>query len=137
MPDFFIPLDTNRVSEYYSRMTRRGVLNHFGIEYTNQHRQHLSKSYPDLESFMSGFRVDQELLEDLHAYAAEQDITPGDEEQSSEAVDFIQNQLKALIARNLFDFSAFTQIVMQRDPAFLKAIEVIEDGTFDRMQIHY
>ncbi len=137
MPDFFIPLDTNRVSEYYSRMMRRGIMNTFGIEYTNLHRQRLSEQYPDLESFIEGFVVDEALLEELHEYAADRDIEPGEEEESAEAVDYIMNQLKALVARNLFDFSAFTQIIMQQDPAFLKAIEIIEDGTFDQMRIRY
>ncbi len=137
MPDYFIPIDTNMVSEFYSRLLRRGILNNFGIEYTNRHRSSLNERFPDVESFIDGFSVDSAIMDEMYSYANEQGITDEGEEQSEEVVEFMQNQVKALIARNLFDISAFTQVVMQMDNAFLKAVELIEDDTFEKLNIHY
>ncbi len=137
MPDFFIPLDTNRVSEFFSRLLRRGTLNSFGIEYTNRHRGDLSEDYPDVDTFIRNFSVDEALMEELYRYAANRDLTPEDEEQTEEAVSYMKNQLKGLIARNLFDFAAYTQVIMQINDSYKKAITIIEDDTFDRLNIRY
>ncbi len=136
MPDFFIPLDTARVSDFYSRMLRRGILNNFGIEYTNRHREHLMDTYPDIESFIEHFETDQALMDELIAYAADNDLEP-DEEIEPKAENHIKHQVKALIARNLFDFAAYTRVAMQNDDAFIRAIEIIENGTFDKLNINY
>jgi carboxyl-terminal processing protease len=136
MPDFFIPLDTTRVSEFYSRLARRGIMNNFGIEYTNRHRVSLSDQYPDIETFIEKFDVAQELFDELIAYAAENDLLPDDDDLEN-STDVMKNQLKGLIARNLFDSSAYTQVMIRNDDAFLKAIEIIEDDTFDRMNIRH
>ncbi|MDR4987332.1 MAG: S41 family peptidase [Bacteroidales bacterium] len=133
MPDFFIPLDTNRVSDFFARMQRRGILNNFGIEYTNRNRTTLAQEYPDVDHFLAAFNVDDALLQKLYDYAAAHDLYP--EEETEESLLVLKNQLKALIARNLFDFSAFTQVFMQLDDAYLKAIELIEGDTFEQMSL--
>ncbi len=137
MPDFFIPLDTNRVSDFYSRLLRRGTLNNFGIEYTNRNRTALSGNYPDMQAYLENFQVDEALMDEMYAYAKEQGLTPGDEEQKEDAVLYMKNQLKGLIARNLFDFAAYIQVVMQFDEAYQKAMRIIEDDTFNEFNIRY
>ncbi len=137
MPDYFIPLDTNMVSEFYSRLLRRGILNNFGIEYTNRNRAALSEEFPDVDSFIDGFSVDSELMGEMYSYAEKQGITDEDEEQSDAVEQFMKNQVKALIARNLFDISAYTQVVMQIDNAYVKAVELIEGDTFNELSIQY
>ncbi len=136
MPDFFIPLDTNRVSDFYSRLVRRGIMNNFGIEYTNRHRVNMSEKFADVNDFIKHFVVDQELIDELINYAADSDLTPDDDE-IEEIYDIMKNQLKGLIARNLFDFAAYTQVVIQNDEAYQKAIELIEDDTFDQLNIQF
>ncbi len=136
MPDFFIPIDTNRVSDYYGRLIRRGIMNSFGINYTNDNREAFSQKYPDVETFIAEFEVDDELLEKLYNYAASQDVKR-DTDEADASEKFMKNQLKGLIARNLFDFSALIQVSLKLDEAYLKAIEILEDDTFDRLNIHH
>lgn len=136
MPDFFIPLDTTRVSDFYSRLLRRGVINTFGIEYTNQNRERLLRRYPDADTFIREFTVGQDLMDELFAYAKKQDIVP--ENDGPDASDkYMRIQVKGHLARNLYDFAAFVQVSMQMDDAYLKAIEIIEDDTFNKLSIHY
>ncbi len=138
MPDFFIPLDTTEVSPYYSRLLRRGILNNFGIEFTNRNRQALQNQYPTVDNFIAQFHVDDKLLEELYAYAAENGLERSEEiAEEAESLVYMRNQLKGLIARNLFDFAAFTRVIMLQDQAFLKAIEIIQDDTFDQLNIKY
>ncbi len=136
MPDVFIPLDTTRVSNFYSRLVRGGVLNNFGIEYTNQRRQELMKQFPDISSFISNFQVSEELLQQLYDYAAKQGISPQSESLET-TLPYLSLQLKGLIARNLFDFSAYIQVVSELDHAYKKAITLIQSNIFDELNIKY
>ncbi|TVQ14276.1 MAG: S41 family peptidase [Bacteroidetes bacterium] len=136
MPDFFIPLDTNRVSNYYSKLLRSGAINTFSIEYANENRTTLTGRFPSIERYMEGFEVDDNLLNKLYDHAENQGIER-EEDVEKMKDEYLSLQLKALIARNLWDFSAFIQMRMQMDEAYLRAIQIIEDDTFDRLNVKY
>ncbi len=135
MPDFYIPLDTTSVSDYYGKLLRSGAINTFSIEYTNENRKQLSSKYDNVDEFMQDFQITDDIMEKLQEHAHNQGIEKenGDKDDSKD----IRIQLKSLIARSLWDFSAFIQLRMQDDEAYLKAIEIIENGTFDEMNIKY
>lgn len=136
MPDFYIPLDTTRVSDYYSKLLRKGLLNQFAIEYANNNRLSLSTTYPTLEDYIANFQTDDTFMKAFFDYA-EKNGVPKESNEPDESDIYMKNQLKALLARNLWDFSAYVQISMQMDEAYKKAVEIIRDGTFDRMKIQY
>ncbi len=135
-PDFFIPLDTTRVSEYYSRLLRSGAINTFSIEYANENRAQLLNRYTNVENYNQNFQVTSDLLEKLYAHAEGQGIERMENKEDMRD-EFLDLQLKALIARNLWDFSAFIQIRMQQDEAFLRAIEIMQDNTFEELNIKF
>lgn len=136
MPDFFIPLDTNRVSSYYSKLWRSGAINTFSIEYANENRNRLLRNYSDVNAFINHFEVDDNLLNRLYAYAENQGIKR-EEDEKNVRDEFMEIQLKALIARSLWDFGASIQVRMQSDEAYLRAIEIMQDNTFESMNIRY
>jgi carboxyl-terminal processing protease len=136
MPDIFIPLDTNRVSEYYSSLLRKGILNSFSIEYANENRSKLSGDYPNFAIFAKNFDVNDDLLRKFENYAKNKGIEKSDD-QPDTSESYLKNQLKALIARNLWDFAAYVQISMQNDNAYQKAVEIIQDDTFKKLNIEF
>jgi carboxyl-terminal processing protease len=136
MPDVFIPIDTTRVSNFYSRLVRRGVINTFGIEFTNDRRLELAQQYPDENAFVRNFVVTDTLVKDLFDFAEKQGVTP-DEEDLGNTMPYLKIQLKGLIARNLFDFSAYIQVASEMDDAYQKAIKLIQSDIFDEMKIQY
>jgi len=135
MPDFFIPIDTAQVSDYYASLVRSGTLNNFAIEYTNENRQTLTRSFPNVQKFISGFTVENDLLSKLDAYARRNNLVP--EVQTAEQTELLMTQLKGLIARNLFDFSAYIQVIASTDESLKKAINLIQGNAFDSMSIRY
>jgi len=135
MPDFFIPIDTTEVSDYYASLVRSGTLNNFAIEYTNENRQTLTRSFPNVQRFISGFTVENELLSKLDAYARRNNLVP--EVQTAEQTELLRTQLKGLVARNLFDFGAYIQVVASTDESLKKAISLIQGNAFDSMSIRY
>ncbi|NLF41130.1 MAG: S41 family peptidase, partial [Bacteroidales bacterium] len=70
MPDFYIPLDTTRISDFYSQLLRKGLLNQFSFEYANKNREQLNNTYPDLNIFIKQFDVDDAFMNEFFAYAA-------------------------------------------------------------------
>ncbi len=136
MPDFFIPLDTNRVSDYFSKLQRSGALNSFGFEYTNSNREKLSEEYPDLQSFIDDFVVDDKVMKELEEYAKAYNVEIDPEKKEKQDI-YLENQIKAHIARNLWDFSAYIQISVQLDESFKRAIELMQDDTFSELSIKY
>jgi carboxyl-terminal processing protease len=49
----------------------------------------------------------------------------------------IQLRTKALIARNLYDSEAFYVLINDLNPALKKAIQVLQDGSFEKMKLAY
>jgi carboxyl-terminal processing protease len=86
----------------------------------------LTEKYPTLESFKSGFSVDPAMIGDFKALA-DKDSIKFDEAGWKSSELLINTQIKALIARNLWDISAFYEVMAPIDEEFIKAVNVLED----------
>ena len=126
MPDVFIPWDSTMFSNYYVELRRKGVLNNYSLEYVEENRASLNEKYPTLASFKSDFNVDAAMISDFKALA-EKDSIRFDEKGWKAAEILINTQIKALIARNLWDISAFYEVMAPIDEEFLKAVSILED----------
>ena len=42
----------------------------------------------------------------------------------------IESQIKALVARNLFDFQSYFQVMTSIDDGFLRAVDVLENSRY-------
>lgn len=134
LPDIFIKLDTSFVSDFYDDVVGQGVLNQFAISWTNKHRDGLYKEFPDARAFAEGYTLTAEAWQDFIDYAAAEGIDY-DPEQAAPSLDRLRWFVKAMIARNLWDIEAYFMVVNQHDPGFQRAVEVMEDGTFEEMKI--
>lgn len=135
MPDVFVAIDTTLSSDYFGQLVRKGILNTFALSYVDDHRDDLSRKYAGAEQFRSMFTVDQLLLDALDAQARTEGVAsdPNGMERSKE---LIALRLKALIARDLWDTSAYWQVINANNPvdrSFQRALEVLNDDTFQRL----
>jgi len=124
MPDYFVPLDTTYNSVYYNRLYSRGIINFFTLSYVDDHRQELQVKYPTFQSFLDGFTITDHILEDMIAYATEEDLAYN-EEDFNISREHIRLVLKAYIARDIWNSSEFYQVFNTSNPSVLKAIEVL------------
>lgn len=126
MPDIFIPIDTSNYSEYHRDIVRKGILNRFILTYVDNHRQSLKESYPNFEKFKTTFLVDDKMLKELTDFAEKEKVEfkEGEFEKSKALMGI---QVKALIARDLWDSSEYYEIMNVENEALQKAIEVIND----------
>ncbi len=120
MPDYFIPADTMGYSAYYSKVTQKGLVYQFALDYADSNRKELSKlkSAGDFETY---FRK-MDILNLFVAYAEKKDVKTNykDLKTSSKIID---NQVKAYIARNIIGEEGFYPIIKNIDNTLLEAIE--------------
>lgn len=124
MPDIFIPLETGEHTVFFNQVANRGILYRFAFDYSDRNRSALSR-YGDARMFVSEFRVGPALYEEFISFAREQGVRPGPGDHSASEA-FIRNHLKAYIGRNLFGNEAFFPTRHAVDPAFKKAMEVLQ-----------
>ena len=125
MPDFFVPIDTSFLSDYHNKLINRGILNFFTLNYVDDNRSELFNKYPDIETFLNNFQVDEDMLADLISYAAKEDV-PLNEEEFGISKERIRLIVKAFLARDLWDTSGFYEVLNTSSPSVLKAREVLE-----------
>ena len=136
MPDVFIPLDTTMTSIYFGKVNRKGLLNEYVLTYMDSHRKELMEQYSDVPSFKKGFNAETEILNDFIEFAEKNDVEKN-EEQISTSKRLLTVRLKALIARNLWDTSAFFEVANELNDSYLKAIEEINSNTFKKEKLVY
>lgn len=133
IPDVFVPVDTTGTSNYFSQLVRKGIMNRFALEYVNDNRKKLAKSYPNFESFKSQFDIDK-ATEKLIKYAEKEELE-FDEEGFNEAENTIKIRLKAQIAQNIWETSHFYEIINELNNTVKKGVEILKNGDYEKVEL--
>jgi carboxyl-terminal processing protease len=135
LPDVFVPLDTTASSDLNSDLIRKGVMNSFAITYTNKQRKKLLKEFGDVGAYVDGFDIDMAVTE-LKEYAAREDEEiDWSEEEFNTSRKMIEGRLKALIARNLWDYSAYYEVFNPYWGTYIKAIEILKENDYNEFKL--
>ncbi len=132
MPDFFVPIDTTRYTGYHRNLVAQGVIIHSTTRYIEQHREELKKKYKNFESFQKKFEIDDAFMTDVRTLADKEKIK-FDEAQYTRSLPLIKAQLKALIARDLWDMSEYYQIMNTTNESVQQALRVLNEGTYEKV----
>jgi len=126
MPDIFVPLDTTRYTRLYRELTARSYINNACLHYMDEHRKQLSKQYKSFDDFCATFTMPQDVLDDILTDAAKKDsLQARDDDELQRTLQNMRHVLKGLVARDLWDYSEYFQIIYADDPVVAKAIEVL------------
>jgi carboxyl-terminal processing protease len=134
MPDLFVPLDTSSSSIFYTDLLRKNVFNDFILTYTDNNRSELRTKYPDIATFRKTFTVEDKFFKDFLA-AADKAGVKKDEAGLKTSESLIRIQLKALLARNLWDTDAYFQVINEINNSLKKAVQAIQDNTFEKLKV--
>ena len=126
MPDHFVPLDTMRYSKYHRELAAKGVIIQQNLRYVDSHRKKLLKTYPDFETFNKHFEVPQELINNIIRDGLTKNIKPQNDEEREKTMPMLKLQLKALIARDLWDMTEYYSVMNEGSEIVQKAIELLE-----------
>lgn len=136
MPDVFVPLDTLEYSQFYKDLSRSGVINTFALNFANDNREMITNEYEDAKAFKDGFKTDEEFMNQFFGYAVKEDTSLTFVSEDYEvSKDLLQVRLKAMIAQNVWDYSAFYQIYNVKNEIFMKAYEILSQGKYDEMDL--
>ncbi|MCQ2305699.1 MAG: S41 family peptidase [Bacteroidales bacterium] len=126
MPDIFIPIDTSFNSKLYTNLVRKGALNRFTTDYALQHRDEMLKKYADFAQFNKEFTVGDDLIAGLKK-AGEDNKVEWNDEEFARSEKFIRLQVKALIARNVYEMQQYYEVMLAEDNGVQKAIEILSN----------
>jgi carboxyl-terminal processing protease len=130
MPDHFVPLDTLSYTKYHRELTAKGVIVNTNLTIIDRYRNELKEKYPTFEKYNKSFEVDSTLLDILLAEAEKMGVK-FDEELYAASLPLIKVQLKALIARDLWEMNHFYEIFNTTDDTVMKGLEIIQSKDFE------
>lgn len=125
MPDEFVPLDTMIYTKYHRQLAAAAIIVNADLKYMDENRKKLKARYPDFEKYRTSYDVPQSLIDEIFKKGEEKKIKPKDADELNRTVPYLKMQLKALIARDLWDMSEYFQIINTTSETVKKALEVL------------
>lgn len=125
MPDVFVPLDTTQYTRLHRQLAAKSIVMNANLKYVDNHRKQLHKQYPTFDSYLSGFEVPQTLVDEILAEGKKQKVEPKDEAELRQTLPYLKAQLKALVARDLWDMSEYFQIINEQNHVVQQALKVL------------
>lgn len=132
MPDYFVPVDTTLFTKYHRDLRNKGVIINTTIKYIDGNRNRLMSEYRNFENFKNNYTVGDDLLSNLRE-AAEKASIPFNEQEYAISLPLIRTQLKALIARDLWDMGEYYQIINSVNESVQRALRILNSGEYEKI----
>ncbi|WP_300693273.1 S41 family peptidase [uncultured Bacteroides sp.] len=130
MPDYFVPIDTTQYTDYHRNLVAKGIIIKATTKYIENHRKELQEKYKKFEAFNSKFNIGEPILADIRA-AAEKEKVEFNEEQYNKSLPLIKTQLKALIARDLWDMNEYYQVMNATNNSVQQALRILNEKIYE------
>ena len=125
MPDYYVPLDTTLYTKYHRELAAKSIVIQQNLRYVDNHRKELQSGWTDFADFKARYEVSQSLVDTIIAEGEKQGIKPRDEAEREKTLPYLRLQLKALIARDLWDMSEYFSVFNEQSAMVKKALEVM------------
>ena len=126
MPDYFVPVDTTLFTKYHSSLSNKGVLLKVHFQLIDAHRDEWMSTYADYADFSQKFELSEQMMQQLIEEGKKEGIAY-DEEQFQKSEPLIKLQLKALIARDLWDMNEYYHTINVVNESVNKAVELLTE----------
>ncbi|MBR6264203.1 MAG: S41 family peptidase [Prevotella sp.] len=125
MPDVFVPLDTVKFTKFHRQLSAKSYIINANMRYIDENRKALKKKYKDFEDFNTNFEVPASLVNSIIEKAETDKLKPKDDEELNTTLPYLRTQLKALIARDLWDMNEYYKVFNETNDIIKKGIEVL------------
>ena len=119
MPDVFIPIDTTSYHPSLSMAIRKDLIRQFAFKYTNENRSQLEQQ--SVEGYVAFFDLPANVINDLSTFCQQNEVLMPIDEFTTYDVRIIKTQLKAYIARGIWNDEGFFPTIHKIDLTFQKA----------------
>ena len=126
MPDYFVGLDTTRYTKFHRELAAKSVVIQKNLRYIDKNRKALKKQYPDFQTFKANFEIPQSLIDTIIKEGEKLKIKPQDSAELEKTIPYLKLQLKALVARDLWDMSEYFSIFNEDSDVVKKALELLQ-----------
>ena len=126
MPDYFVPLDTAKFTSFHRQLAAKSIIINENLKYVDQHRKQLRKKYASYEQFYQSYEVPQTFIDAVIKAGEEAKVKPKDEAELQRTLPMLKNQLKALVARDLWGMNEYFRIMNETNDIVLKAVELMK-----------
>ena len=127
MPDYFVPLDTLAYTKFHRELSAKSYIINANLKYVDANRKALKKQWTSFEDFRRDFVFPKEEIDKMIADAAKDKVVPKDDAELQKSIPKLSMQLKALVARDLWDMSEYFAIINEDSEIVRKAVEVIKN----------
>lgn len=127
MPDYFVPLDTTRYTKFHRELSAKSVVLNANLRYVDAHRKELKKAYPSFDKFKAEFEIPKSVIDGIIAEGEKKGVKPKDDEELEKTIPYLSLQLKALVARDLWDMTEYYSIFNESSDIVKKGLELLEN----------
>lgn len=151
MPDVYVPLDTTQYTRFHRELAAKSCIIQATLKYLDTHRKEIIKEYnvadyrkqlqrklankqydanaivynEGFERFMKNFKATPELFNILLARAKEAKIEYTDKDVEDSRM-MLEIQLKALLARDIWDMTEYYRIINPTNPIFVEGLKTLK-----------
>lgn len=122
-PDIFVAADTTGGSEYLFQLRMNDIFREFAFNYVDT-RPNISEKYPNAESFVAEFSVDQDIVKNFQNFASDKGVA-FDEKGFQTSQVIIENYIKAFIGSRMYSDDAFFPVFHQLDNVVQEAVRLV------------
>ena len=124
MPDYFVPLDTTKYTKYHRLLAAKNIIMNAYLKYVDANRTTLKGLYKSFDTFNKNYVVPQSLLDTIIAEGKKEKVEPKDKAELTATMPYIKVQLKALVARDLWDMNEYYRIWNEQSDIVNKTIKL-------------
>ncbi len=125
MPDYYIPLDTTIYTKFHRELAAKSIVIQSNLRFVDNHRKELKQRWTDFADYKQNFEIPQSLVDEILAEGEKQNIKPKDDAELQKTMPYLRLQMKALIARDLWEMSEYFSVFNESSEIVKKALEVI------------
>ena len=123
MPDIFVPRDTSYLSQFYTTVAARSLLQDFVNDYMDVRREQMHSKYSSWEELVADPAVDA-VFDEFLEYVKGRGVQPSKEDVDKSAGE-IKLAMKALMSRAIWDDNVYYHVINSGNADYKAALEEV------------
>lgn len=128
MPDCFVPLDTLKYTKFNRQLASKNIIISSVLKYVDDNRNKIKGDYENIDAYIANFDVPQALVDTIISEGIKQDVKAADDDELQRTLPFLNAQIKALVARDIWDMSAYYRIINDTNDIYERGLMIIADS---------
>lgn len=130
MPDVYVTLDTAQYTRFHRELLAKSCIPQACLKFIDKNRKKLLRQYSTFDSFNQNYEITQELMDMLLDNAKKAKVEYNDSILEKSLL-MLKLQMKALLARDLWEMNEYYQISNGSNNIYLKGIATIKRDDYE------